>query len=82
MSVVQGIGPGGPSLGRAIDVGDDISYVVRIEDLRSNDVRIGRCWANDEVSSIQLSDDQGCSLQVIDGLVEKVFLQFHQFILI
>uniref|UniRef100_A0A914VNC4 ZP domain-containing protein n=1 Tax=Plectus sambesii TaxID=2011161 RepID=A0A914VNC4_9BILA len=28
-----------------------------------SDARIGRCWAKDNTSEIELSDDRGCSLQ-------------------
>lgn len=29
-----------------------------------SDARIGRCWAKDSASFLELSDDDGCSLQL------------------
>lgn len=63
VEVQLGQGPNGRPIDRVLSVGEPISYVVRLKNLHSTDVRIGRCWATDGVSDIQLSDDDGCSLQ-------------------
>lgn len=70
--VVFGPGPTGRRLDRALGVGEQISYVVRLKKLRAGqiDARIGRCWATDGLPSsisapnteIQLSDDDGCTV--------------------
>ncbi|KAF7633916.1 ZP domain-containing protein [Meloidogyne graminicola] len=46
----------------ALNIGDPISYLVRIQKPIS-DSQIGRCWATDSNSSLELSDERGCSLQ-------------------
>lgn len=46
----------------ALNIGDAISYVVRIRKPVSES-QIGRCWASDSKSSLELSDEHGCSLQ-------------------
>ncbi|VDN19732.1 unnamed protein product [Gongylonema pulchrum] len=46
-----------------VSVGDNIVYVVRVSSSAAVDARIGHCWARDERSTLQLSDDNGCSLQ-------------------
>ncbi|MCP9260486.1 Shc-transforming protein 1 [Dirofilaria immitis] len=50
-----------------IFVGDDIVYIIRVRSLTS-DARIGHCWARDEQSTLQLSDDNGCSIQLIGNV--------------
>ncbi|VDN31123.1 unnamed protein product [Gongylonema pulchrum] len=40
-----------------------VVYVVRVSSSAAVDARIGHCWARDERSTLQLSDDNGCSLQ-------------------
>uniref|UniRef100_A0A915JG41 ZP domain-containing protein n=1 Tax=Romanomermis culicivorax TaxID=13658 RepID=A0A915JG41_ROMCU len=34
----------------------------------SNDAKIGRCWATDGESEIQLSDDEGCTIQTSNNI--------------
>uniref|UniRef100_A0A915LBE4 ZP domain-containing protein n=1 Tax=Romanomermis culicivorax TaxID=13658 RepID=A0A915LBE4_ROMCU len=56
--------PNSPPVDRVLRVGEPLSYVVRLRNLRNLDARVGRCWATDrQGSDIQLSDDDGCSLQ-------------------
>jgi hypothetical protein len=62
--VVSGAGPTGASIVNAVTVGDQITYVVRVSAVSGRDVRIGKCWATDDVSQIDLADDHGCSVQV------------------
>lgn len=62
--VVSGAGPTGASIVNAVTVGDQITYVVRVSAVSGRDVRIGKCWATDDVSQIDLADDKGCSVQV------------------
>uniref|UniRef100_A0A0R3RJU5 Phage tail protein n=1 Tax=Elaeophora elaphi TaxID=1147741 RepID=A0A0R3RJU5_9BILA len=50
-----------------IFVGDDIAYIIRVSSLAA-DARIGHCWARDAQSTLQLSDDNGCSLQPIGNV--------------
>uniref|UniRef100_A0A914MCV7 ZP domain-containing protein n=1 Tax=Meloidogyne incognita TaxID=6306 RepID=A0A914MCV7_MELIC len=53
------------------------SYLVRIQKPVS-DSQIGRCWATDSNSSLELSDERGCSLQPkgnIWGAFERVETQ-------
>uniref|UniRef100_A0A915Q476 ZP domain-containing protein n=1 Tax=Setaria digitata TaxID=48799 RepID=A0A915Q476_9BILA len=45
-------------------VGDEIAYIIRINSL-ATDARIGHCWARDAQSTLQLSDDNGCSVQLL-----------------
>jgi hypothetical protein len=67
----------GSPLTSAVAVGQPISYVVRLPTLsQGSDARIGKCWANDGVSQIDLSNDQGCSVQVTISLVLK-FTPFY-----
>uniref|UniRef100_A0A1I8BWQ1 ZP domain-containing protein n=1 Tax=Meloidogyne hapla TaxID=6305 RepID=A0A1I8BWQ1_MELHA len=46
----------------SLNIGDPISYLVRIQKPVS-DSQIGRCWATDSNSSLELSDERGCSVQ-------------------
>ncbi|CAB3408289.1 unnamed protein product [Caenorhabditis bovis] len=48
-------------LTRPLAVGDKVTYSVEMDE--SVNGRIGKCWANDGVSELPLSDAQGCSLQ-------------------
>lgn len=64
VEVQLGQGPNGRPVDRILNVGEPISYVVRLRNLRQDtDIKVGRCWASDGASDIQLSDDDGCSLQ-------------------
>ncbi|KAL3089767.1 hypothetical protein niasHT_020209 [Heterodera trifolii] len=51
-----------PPIDAALNIGDKISYVVRLQKPISES-QIGRCWASDPKSSLELSDEHGCSLQ-------------------
>ncbi|CAD5209551.1 unnamed protein product [Bursaphelenchus xylophilus] len=51
-----------PTSFNALNIGDPISYVVRIQKPVS-DTQIGRCWATDAKSNLELSDENGCTLQ-------------------
>ncbi|KAI3420196.1 hypothetical protein GPALN_003515 [Globodera pallida] len=51
-----------PPINAALNIGDKISYVVRLQKPVSES-QIGRCWASDSKSSLELSDEHGCSLQ-------------------
>uniref|UniRef100_A0A1I8AAT3 ZP domain-containing protein n=1 Tax=Steinernema glaseri TaxID=37863 RepID=A0A1I8AAT3_9BILA len=72
-----------PRLTTPLNVGDRISYIVRLEK-PSPPSQIGRCWASDSKSNLELSDERGCSLQpkgniwnqfdVIDGAKEVIFI--------
>lgn len=64
VEILSGWGPNGRPLTGSLNVGDNIAYVVRIPELGGSDARIGRCWAKDDKSEIELSDERGCSLQV------------------
>lgn len=48
-------------LQRPLAVGDRVTYTVEMSDDQNG--RIGRCWANDGISELPLSDSHGCSLQ-------------------
>uniref|UniRef100_A0A8R1EFH2 FZ domain-containing protein n=1 Tax=Caenorhabditis japonica TaxID=281687 RepID=A0A8R1EFH2_CAEJA len=48
-------------LQRPLAVGDRVTYTVEMS--KDQNGRIGRCWANDGISELPLSDSQGCSLQ-------------------
>nr|CAD2172351.1 unnamed protein product [Meloidogyne enterolobii] len=64
-------------VGASLNIGDPISYLVRIQKPVS-DSQIGRCWATDSNSSLELSDERGCSLQPkgnIWGAFERVETQ-------
>lgn len=50
-----------PELKRPLLVGDRVTYVVHLGP--SSRGRIGRCWASDGKSELDLSDNDGCSLQ-------------------
>ncbi|EGT36588.1 CBN-CUTL-20 protein [Caenorhabditis brenneri] len=53
------------------------TYTVEMNDDQNG--RIGRCWANDGISELPLSDSQGCSLQTsgeVIGLDQKSFKQY------
>uniref|UniRef100_A0A914BUX5 ZP domain-containing protein n=1 Tax=Acrobeloides nanus TaxID=290746 RepID=A0A914BUX5_9BILA len=63
-----------PVLTAPLNIGDPISYMVRLEKPVS-DSQIGRCWASDSKSELELSDEKGCSLQPkgnIWGIFEKI----------
>uniref|UniRef100_A0AC34G0Q6 ZP domain-containing protein n=1 Tax=Panagrolaimus sp. ES5 TaxID=591445 RepID=A0AC34G0Q6_9BILA len=46
-----------------LNIGDPISYIVRLEKPVA-DSQIGRCWATDSAkSNLELSDDRGCTIQ-------------------
>uniref|UniRef100_A0AC35TRT2 ZP domain-containing protein n=1 Tax=Rhabditophanes sp. KR3021 TaxID=114890 RepID=A0AC35TRT2_9BILA len=45
-----------------LNIGDDITYVMRLENA-SIETHIGRCWATDSSSEMELSDKNGCTLQ-------------------
>uniref|UniRef100_A0AC35G392 ZP domain-containing protein n=2 Tax=Panagrolaimus sp. PS1159 TaxID=55785 RepID=A0AC35G392_9BILA len=46
-----------------LNIGDPISYIVRLEKPVA-DSQIGRCWAKDDAkSNLELSDDRGCTVQ-------------------
>ncbi|VDM94887.1 unnamed protein product [Thelazia callipaeda] len=50
------------SLDGPVLVGDEIVYVIRVNS-EAVDTRIGHCWARDGQSTLQLSDEDGCSVQ-------------------
>ncbi|VDM38994.1 unnamed protein product [Toxocara canis] len=50
-----------------LTVGDPITYIVRVPASLS-DAHMGRCWARDSSSSLELSDEDGCSLQLKGGV--------------
>lgn len=68
-----------PSISNALNIGDSIvsgggakknwninflikSYIVRLKKPVS-DSQLGRCWATDKKSSLELADERGCSMQ-------------------
>ncbi|KAI6237788.1 Zona pellucida domain-containing protein [Aphelenchoides besseyi] len=51
-----------PTLTNALNIGDPISYVVRLQKPVA-DSQISRCWASDTSSNLELSDERGCSVQ-------------------
>ncbi|KAI6207331.1 Zona pellucida domain-containing protein [Aphelenchoides fujianensis] len=63
-----------PTLTNALNIGDPISYVVRLQKPVA-DSQISRCWASDTSSNLELSDERGCSVQPrgnIWGAFEKI----------
>ncbi|WKX91811.1 hypothetical protein Q1695_010108 [Nippostrongylus brasiliensis] len=61
VSVRDGDQATAPRLKRPLAVGDRVTYTVRLGP--SSRGRIGRCWASDGKSEIELSDSDGCSVQ-------------------
>ncbi|XGW19775.1 hypothetical protein V3C99_003536, partial [Haemonchus contortus] len=61
VSVRDGDEPTAPQLKRPLAVGDRVTYTVHLGP--SNNGRIGRCWASDGKSELELSDNDGCSVQ-------------------
>ncbi|VBB33880.1 unnamed protein product, partial [Acanthocheilonema viteae] len=59
-----------------IFVGDDIAYIIRVSSL-ATDARIGHCWARDGQSTLQLSDDNGCSIQLVGNVWNHFQRQQH-----
>lgn len=59
--VLDGASLDSKQLQRPLAVGDKVTYTVEMKDDQNG--RIGRCWANDGISELPLSDSQGCSLQ-------------------
>uniref|UniRef100_A0A1I7UEM1 ZP domain-containing protein n=1 Tax=Caenorhabditis tropicalis TaxID=1561998 RepID=A0A1I7UEM1_9PELO len=59
--VLDGASLDSKQLQRPLAVGDKVTYTVEMNDDQNG--RIGRCWANDGISELPLSDSQGCSLQ-------------------
>ncbi|CAI2308739.1 unnamed protein product [Caenorhabditis sp. 36 PRJEB53466] len=59
--VLDGDSLNAKQLQRPLAVGDKVTYTVEMKDDQNG--RIGRCWANDGISELPLSDSQGCSLQ-------------------
>ncbi|KAF1769556.1 hypothetical protein GCK72_001373 [Caenorhabditis remanei] len=59
--VLDGASLDAKQLQRPLAVGDKVTYTVEMKDDQNG--RIGRCWANDGISELPLSDSQGCSLQ-------------------
>ncbi|CAD5206603.1 unnamed protein product [Bursaphelenchus okinawaensis] len=51
-----------PTSFTALNIGDPISYVVKIQKPVAN-TQISRCWATDAKSNLELSDENGCTLQ-------------------
>ena len=49
-------------LSAPLNIGDPISYIVRLEKPVA-DSQIGRCWATDSKSHLELSNDRGCTVQ-------------------
>ncbi|TKR59979.1 hypothetical protein L596_029581 [Steinernema carpocapsae] len=83
VEILEGHHLDAPKLATPLNVGDKISYLVRLEK-PSPQSQIGRCWASDSKSNLELSDERGCSLQpkgniwgqfdVIDGAKEVIFI--------
>ncbi|VDM94100.1 unnamed protein product [Onchocerca ochengi] len=44
-----------------------VVYIIRVSSL-ARDARIGHCWARDDQSTLQLSDNNGCSVQLIGNV--------------
>ncbi|CAJ0593447.1 unnamed protein product [Cylicocyclus nassatus] len=61
VSVRDGNDPSAPTLRRPLSVGDRVTYTVHLAP--STRGRIGRCWASDGKSELELSDNDGCSIQ-------------------
>uniref|UniRef100_A0A0K0E545 ZP domain-containing protein n=1 Tax=Strongyloides stercoralis TaxID=6248 RepID=A0A0K0E545_STRER len=59
-----------------LNIGDDITYLVKL-DQPSVDTQIGRCWASDSKSELELSDKNGCTLQKV-GNIWGDFERVHQ----
>ncbi|CAI5439209.1 unnamed protein product [Caenorhabditis angaria] len=62
VKVLDGDSLDAKQLRRPLAVGDKVTYTVEMSGNQQNG-RIGRCWANDGISELPLSDSQGCSLQ-------------------
>ncbi|VDM91865.1 unnamed protein product [Litomosoides sigmodontis] len=60
----------------SIFVGDDIAYIIQVNSL-ATDARIGHCWARDAQSTLQLSDDDGCSMQLVGDVWNHFQRQRH-----
>ncbi|KAK0427623.1 hypothetical protein QR680_010331 [Steinernema hermaphroditum] len=83
VEILEGHHLDAPKLTTPLNVGDKISYLVRLEK-PSPPSQIGRCWASDSKSNLELSDERGCTLQprgniwgqfdVIDGSKEVIFI--------
>ncbi|VDO46365.1 unnamed protein product [Brugia timori] len=56
-------------------------YIIRVSSL-AIDARIGQCWARDEQSTLQLSDDNGCSMQLAGNVWNHFQRQQHHNIII
>uniref|UniRef100_A0A0N4ZN14 ZP domain-containing protein n=1 Tax=Parastrongyloides trichosuri TaxID=131310 RepID=A0A0N4ZN14_PARTI len=50
-----------------LNIGDDITYLVKLDE-PSVDTQIGRCWASDSKSELELSDKNGCTLQKVGNI--------------
>ncbi|EYB94600.1 hypothetical protein Y032_0170g285 [Ancylostoma ceylanicum] len=61
VSVRDGDDSSAPALKRPLAVGDRVTYTVHLAP--STRGRIGRCWASDGKSELELSDNDGCSVQ-------------------
>ncbi|KAK6727381.1 hypothetical protein RB195_005212 [Necator americanus] len=61
VSVRDGDDPSAPPLKRPLAVGDRVTYTVHLAPTTRG--RIGRCWASDGRSELELSDNDGCSVQ-------------------
>ncbi|KAE9548036.1 hypothetical protein FO519_008749 [Halicephalobus sp. NKZ332] len=49
-------------LSAPLNIGDPISYIVKLQKPVA-DSQIGRCWASDSKSHLELSNDKGCTVQ-------------------
>ncbi|VDN87297.1 unnamed protein product, partial [Brugia pahangi] len=56
-------------------------YIIRVSSL-AIDARIGQCWARDEQSTLQLSDDNGCSMQLAGNVWNHFQRQQHHNVII
>ncbi|CAJ0930443.1 unnamed protein product, partial [Mesorhabditis belari] len=61
VTVIDATKPGRSPLKRPLAVGDKVIYSVFVS--HPTNARIGRCWATDGSSNLELSDRDGCSLQ-------------------
>ncbi|CEF68513.1 Zona pellucida domain-containing protein [Strongyloides ratti] len=50
-----------------LNIGDDITYLVKLDEPLV-DTQIGRCWASDSKSELELSDKNGCTLQKVGNI--------------
>ncbi|VDP15963.1 unnamed protein product [Soboliphyme baturini] len=62
-SVLLGDGPNGPPANRPLSIGEPITYVIKIRSSQFQHMRVGNCWATDDISQLNLSDEGGCSLR-------------------